>query len=214
MSDYEGQRLLPKLHKADYQREFYDLLNALEQTTDPVNSPSDLLSFEYDPEEGGLPNGSLKFVVGLGLFYLDTTSVAIVDGVTVLATGLATGRWLKYTTGGGGGGSGNCSEETVSFGFSAGGLGVLTTLNPGDVISDVRISVTVPFNGVGAEIRLGTATNPSQFFGFTDTRLDRVLDYEVNPVFISPFIDQLIFLLNTAGSTAGQGVIYYRIRRI
>lgn len=214
MSDYLGQRLHLFLRKADYQREFDSLLRAIEESSDPASSALELLDLNYDPEEGGLPNGSIKFVVGLGLFYLDTNSVAIVDGITVLATGLPVGRWIKYSTGGGGGGS--VIEETVPFDYTTVGNGVLTLLNPGDLISDVRVSITTPFSGgVGTpQVRVGTSTVPNQFFDFSDTRLTAVGDFEVNPIYISPFMDQLTTLHSPNGATAGAGVIYYRIRRI
>lgn len=207
--------LINRLHKADYQREFGDLVESMAQGVDPAENEADLLDLNYNPEEGGLPNGSIKFVVGKGLYYLDTTSVDFVDHVNVLATGLPVGRWLLYGGGGGGGGGSNTYEETATIPYSTGGgLIVLSLVVPGEMISEIRVSVKEPFNGVGASIVVGTATNPTEFFGPGHTTLALVCDFVITPLYISPVPDQVQVILNTAGSTTGAVVVYYRIRRI
>lgn len=95
------RKLIDRITKADFQREFGEFSRAISQGIDPSPDENSLLHLNYDPDRGGLPDGSLRFVVGVGLFYLDMTSTAVVDHTTVLATGLPTGRWLLYSGGGG-----------------------------------------------------------------------------------------------------------------
>lgn len=130
-------RLIDLIYKADYQREFGVLVDALEQriavvwqgVTDLLHEVSDLdqevatlsqgftdvtqevdaLEQRIDPslDEASLltldynllPDGTLRVVIGLGLYILDMTSTAAVDHASVLDTGLPVGRWLVYTGG-------------------------------------------------------------------------------------------------------------------
>lgn len=97
---FEDSRLTNQLRKADYQREFYPLIKALEESIDPAPDAASLEDLNYDPENGGIKDGTVKYVIGYGLFRLDVTSTLPVDNVNVLGTGYAEGRWLILEGGG------------------------------------------------------------------------------------------------------------------
>jgi hypothetical protein len=210
---FEDSRLTNQLRKADYQREFYSLIKALEESIDPAPDADSLEDLNYDPDNGGIKDGTVKYVIGYGLFRLDVTSTLPVDNVNVLGTGYAEGRWLILEGGGTPVVPGMVSEETVTIAFDTPSPVILTNLFVGDLISEVRISVRTPFDSPGATVQMGTAAEPSLFFGPADTDLTFEVDFESNPLFVPTVPEQLRILLDPSGASAGNLLVYYRIRR-
>ena len=85
-----------KIYKADLRRELDAALDLLERQVDGLSDPSQLpLLDDHD-----LPGNTPKFATP-NWYRLDRASVAIPDGLNVLATFTGSGRWLKMSLGGG-----------------------------------------------------------------------------------------------------------------
>lgn len=76
------------------------------------------------------------------------------------------------------------------------------------VLTLVRVQVTTPFDGVGAEIQIGTAADPDAFVGAADVDLAVPASWEVLPdANVAAGEPITLTLIPGAGATAGAGRI-------
>ncbi len=76
--------------------------------TKRLNSPFELLENQVDPtltrtalgqlDDRDLPNGTTKYVLGVGSFYLDRSRSDTANGTTILETSTEVGRWISNAT--------------------------------------------------------------------------------------------------------------------
>jgi len=102
--------------------------------------------------------------------------------------------------------------KRVPFTYLSGALLLQATL-AGDLIDRAAVLITTQFNGVGANLRWGTTTNPNLLFAPGEVTVGVANTYdnsELHPLSAPDFL-QLIVVPGTA--TQGAGLIFYTIRR-
>ena len=193
--------------KADLIRDLRVFYNHLESAVDPAASSSDLLGIDYTE----VPNGTIKYVVPLGIFYYDATSTLLPDGLTVLDTGELVGRWLKYSTGGGSGTGYSLSSSSLVFNTAP--LSTLVALPAGSRVDGVTIEVVTAFDGPGANLLIGTPGIPDLYFGVGKSSLSVASrSYHNTYVYTVGAPDALKLTYNAAGSTVGLARIHVRLQ--
>jgi hypothetical protein len=107
------------------------------------------------------------------------------------------------------------SGETVvrvPFSFDVASPLILQALTPGQVLNRAAIQVITPFSDPAARVKLGTTATPGLVFTDDDVELDLAEQYESSvlfPFFVSDF---LILTVSPGASTAGSGLLLYKIR--
>ncbi len=194
--------------KADLYRDMRFFLINLQEEVSSASTTSSLVGLDYST----LPDGTVKGVVGLGIFVYDASSGAAPDGVNVLDTGLPLGRWIKYTTGASV--AGNYTLTRVAFSWASPGIVTLVGLPVGTIIDGATVEVTTPFDGVGASLQVGTGATPGLFFGPGKTSLTLAKTFTNRLIHQAAVAESLILSLNGAGSTVGSGFVSFHVRSI
>jgi hypothetical protein len=103
--------------------------------------------------------------------------------------------------------------EQVPFTFATPSPLVLQAVTPGQLLNRVTIAITVPFNGPGALLTLGTTAAPAGIISLNDTVISFPgQQYTTEDLF--PFLaaDFLQLTIHSSGSTQGSGYLLYKLK--
>jgi hypothetical protein len=107
------------------------------------------------------------------------------------------------------GGGGSTDIFTLNFTYQTLSPSVLQAVVAGHVLIRASIVITTPFDGVGANLLLGTTANPSMVLGAADSVPSVADQYESTSIFQFQVSDILQFVINPNGSTQGAGLLLY-----
>jgi hypothetical protein len=110
-------------------------------------------------------------------------------------------------------GKDGASGVQVNFAYNTPSPMVLQRLMPGNLEVRAAILITVPFNGDGSTLKLGTSSNPSLIFAAGEVPAsDNSLDtFDNSALFSSSSYDYLILTINPVGATQGAGILFYEV---
>lgn len=190
--------------------------------------------FRYTDEVArSLDTGLLAKLIAAGLFVNEGFDLAVdtLDGIAtdqfVLRDGsrsftgtiagitptapvhLVTKQYVDALVGGGGGDK----PLLVHFDYTTASPLALTTLDPGDLIDEVEVTVEVPFDDPAAALQLGTVAAPALLFGPAD--IDPLMDCQYhNALNIEMAVAEVLQLQIAPGaSTQGAGFVLVKIRK-
>lgn len=101
----------------------------------------------------------------------------------------------------------------VPFTFASPPSQILEVLSVGWLFELASILITQTFNGVGATIQLGTSASPGGILSASDVLPSTLGQYDTRQVMPVSVADNLLLTIGAAGSTQGQGLLLYRVRR-
>ena len=101
--------------------------------------------------------------------------------------------------------------QVVPFDVSTGPITVLAPIVPNSGLYRASVRITTPFDGAGATLALGTATDPTLIFEPTDVALGVAMQVDATSLYSFYSADQLRLLLSLAGSTVGAGMLLFSL---
>ena len=103
-------------------------------------------------------------------------------------------------------------QPASSFSFNEPTPKVLKTLTAGRLISEINLSIRVPFDGSGASLAIGTASAPGELVASNENDPSRLLQFEFSPDVQYPAGTEIILTINPGtGATQGSGVVEFQM---
>lgn len=122
------------------------------------------------------------------------------DGVTVVALGIQGPP--------GAAGPSGAAAAPVNFAFGDASPAVVSSGQPAQVILQINVNITIPFNGAGAKLSIGTVTSTSLYVASSQLDLSVATEFEITVgKAIAANTDIVATIMPGAGATAGAGWI-------
>lgn len=107
----------------------------------------------------------------------------------------------------------NASDHKVAFAFDGSSPLILIVLKPGDIVDNIEVTITTPFDDPAAALQVGIVANPDLALGPSEIDPDVASTYSNGENF-EILVPEILRLLITPGtSTQGAGFVLFTIRR-
>jgi hypothetical protein len=104
------------------------------------------------------------------------------------------------------------SITKIPFAFGDASPKPIASISAGGAIFTVQLIITTPFNGVGAALAIGDATQPDRLMASSRNSPVVVAEYETNPGWVATQDTQILLTITPgAGCTQGSGFILLEI---
>lgn len=101
--------------------------------------------------------------------------------------------------------------QVVPFDHSTPSPMLLAAVSPGATLNRATVKITVPFDGLGASVSMGTTTSPGLVLGSGDVYPGTADQYESDELIEFDANDFLQFFINPSGSTRGAGLLLFKM---